>query len=163
MSKQPNLSDFAHKVDVSQCGGDYRSAGRQLTLQFLHHLTVQGEEAMGHIAKFLAETTEDPRAVELAKEWILGTWRHRQEFDDLIQSASTHWDINRMNLVDRNNLRLGLYQLFYCREIPPSVVLNEAVELAKKFSTAQAPGFVNAILDSLRQKAEVRNADEESK
>ena len=157
MCNKAKLSDFAHKVDIADIPGDYRTAARRLSLQFLHHLTIQGKDDPSELISFLAEYSDQPGAHELAKKWILGTWRHRDHFDQMIQSASTNWDISRINLVDRNNLRLALYQLIHCPDIPPSVVINEAIELAKTFSTAQAPAFVNALLDTLRQQIESQN------
>ena len=162
MSDNPKLTDFTHKVDLTDLPADYRSAARRLALQFLHHLTVQGQEAPATLEHFLSQYAEQPHLGQLAKEWILGTWHRREEFDRMIQAASKNWDITRINIVDRNNLRLGLYQLLYCPDIPASVVINEAVELAKTFSTAQAPGFVNAILDNIREKIESKSPDEQT-
>ena len=75
-----------------------------------------------------------------------------KSIDEMIASASTHWNLERINPVDLSNLRLGVYQLCYCPQIPPGAVINESVELAKQFSTSRAYGFINGILDTIRRK-----------
>jgi N utilization substance protein B len=74
--------------------------------------------------------------------------------DQAIQSISEHWRITRMPLVDRNILRLAAFELLYAKPIAPAIVINEAIEIAKKFSGPEAAIFVNGILDALRKKIE---------
>lgn len=131
---------------------DYRRVARQAALQFLYQLEIQKGENLDQIETFLDEYCEDPQARQRAGELIKGTWVQIKPIDEMIASASTHWDLNRINLVDLSNLRLGVYQLCYCPQIPPMAVINESVELAKKFSTSQAYGFINGILDTIRRK-----------
>jgi len=130
---------------------DYRRLARQVALQYLHQLTVQKGANLDQLESFLTEFTDDHRARPLAREWIEGTWRNLDRIDHLIQKNSHHWDLNRISLVDRTNLRLAVYQLMFCLDIPPKVVINEAIELAKLFSTAQAPAFINGLLDVIRK------------
>lgn len=160
MPNKFNLSDFAHQVDVRDIPADYRTEARQLAVQFLHHLTVLGKMSHTQLESFLSEYSDQPPARELARKWIIGTWQYRDDLDRMIQSVSEHWDIARINIVDRNNLRLALYHMLHCPEIPPAVAINEAVELAKVFSTAQAPSFVNAILDALRRQIQSHKSSE---
>jgi len=82
---------------------------------------------------------------------IKGVWGCHGKLDELIGWASENWDLSRITLVDRSNLRLAVYQLVECPEIPAKAAINEAVELAKEFSTAQAPAFVNGVLDAVRK------------
>lgn len=84
------------------------------------------------------------RAAALA----IGTWDHREEIDGLLTAASASWRIERMPTVDRNILRLGAYELRYV-EVPHAVVLSEAVELAKQYSTAKSGSFVNGVLAAI--------------
>lgn len=130
---------------------DPRSKARELTIQFLHQLTVQGEESMAQIDTFLGEYGDNTQSRQLARQWIIGTWRMREQLDQLIKASSARWDLSRMNQVDRNNLRLATYQLMYCEDIPTKVIINEAIELARHFSTAQAPSFINGVLDAIRK------------
>ena len=131
---------------------DPRSLARQTAVQYLHHLTVQNGWGLDRIDLFLDEFTVHPQARPLARQWILGTWQHLERIDQLICQASANWQPSRISLVDRNNLRLAIYQLLYCHEIPPKVVINEAIELARIFSTAQAPAFINGVLDAIYHK-----------
>jgi N utilization substance protein B len=84
-------------------------------------------------------------------ELVDGVSAHQEELDSLIARYSEHWRLERMVAVDRSLLRLSTYELLYQPEIPPKVVLNEAVELAKRYGTEESGAFVNAILDRIRQ------------
>ena len=130
---------------------DYRTVARQAALQFLYQLEVQKGENLNQIETFLDEYCDSPQARQRATELIKGTWTQIKTIDKLIASASTHWNLERINPVDLSNLRLGVYQLCYCPQIPPKAVINESVELAKQFSTSQAYGFINGILDTIRR------------
>ncbi|MCP4607891.1 MAG: transcription antitermination factor NusB, partial [Planctomycetes bacterium] len=74
--------------------------------------------------------------------------------DELITASPIKWQLTRLSPVDTRILRLSVYQLKFCPDIPPKVVINEAIELAKKFSTDKSPGFVNGVLDAVRKKLE---------
>ena len=80
-----------------------------------------------------------------------GVRSHLKEIDALIQSYSHHWRIDRMTRVDRNVLRLGIFELKYLPEIPRSVSIDEAVELGRRFGTEDSPAFVNGLLDRIAQ------------
>ena len=80
-----------------------------------------------------------------------GDVQEREEIDRMIQSVSCNWDVGRLNQVDLSNLRLAVHQLVKCRDIPAKVVINEAIELAKLFSSTESAGFVNGVLDSVRR------------
>ena len=79
-----------------------------------------------------------------------GTIEHLATIDPAIRSAATHWKIDRMPVVDRCLLRSSTYELLYLIDIPPAVSINEAIELAKKYSTEDSPQFINAILDKIK-------------
>lgn len=88
---------------------------------------------------------------EFAAELARGAWSRRSDLDARIQAQATRWSVARMTPVDRNILRLGLYELMQERATAPEVVLNEAVELAKTFGSAESPAFVNGVLDAIRR------------
>jgi len=134
--------------------GDFRHDARVLSLQFIHQLEVQKGANLGLMDFFLKEHTPDEKTRELARKWIRGIWQNLDSVDQKIRQVSRNWDFSRISPVDRSNLRLAVYQLLYCLDVPHKVVINEAVELAKKFSTAQAPGFVNGVLDTIRKNVE---------
>ena len=93
------------------------------------------------------------------RELALGVLTHREEIDGAIDAASENWKLSRMAVVDRNILRFSIYELLFIDDIPPNVTINEAIEIAKRFGTAESPSFINGILDNilntrLRQRGE---------
>ena len=99
----------------------------------------------------LAPPTADEAAVRLfADPLIQGTLEHRDEADAIIRKHATNWDLHRIAAVDRNILRLAIYEMLHREDIPPVVSINEAVDIAKKFSTQDSGKFVNGILDKIK-------------
>ena len=85
---------------------------------------------------------------------VVGVVRHREDIDGLLQAASHNWKLERMSVVDRNILRLGAYELLHAsRGVPRKVVLNEAIEIAKKFGSKESAGFVNGVLHQVSLKS----------
>lgn len=99
---------------------------------------------------FLDEEAEDPTVRTFATELIEGTLQHRDECDERLRAVTRNWNIKRMAAIDRNILRMALFELMHCPDIPPKVTINEAIELGKKYSTANSGAFVNGILDRVR-------------
>jgi len=87
-----------------------------------------------------------------ARALAKGVWQNKVEIDAVMSRQTIGWPLDRMSAVDRNILRLAIYELNYQPETPPSVVINEAVELAKKFGTDESPKFINGILGALAKK-----------
>ncbi len=83
----------------------------------------------------------------LVEQLIRGVFRHRAELDQMLVAASKNWRLERMALVDRNVIRLALYEIKHCSDVPVAVAINEAIELTKRFGTAEASAFVNGLLD----------------
>jgi transcription antitermination factor NusB len=88
----------------------------------------------------------------MASTWTKGAWSRLKECDELLSRSVIKWQMARISGVDKSILRLSAYHLKYCSDIPPKVTINEAIELAKRYSTAQAPGFINGVLDGLLRK-----------
>lgn len=132
--------------------GGPRRQSRQLALQFLYQLDAQKGNNIDQIDTFLVEFCSDMKIRQLAKSWIKGAWMNLEQINKMISAASKNWDIARISNIDRSNLRLAIYQLLDCPDIPPKVVINEAIELAKEFSTSQAPVFINGVLDTIAKK-----------
>lgn len=80
---------------------------------------------------------------------IEGTWLNRREIDRVISDCSEHWSLSRMSKVDRSILRMAVYELLYCDDIPPKVTLNEAIDLGKTYGSENSGSFINGILDAL--------------
>ncbi len=94
---------------------------------------------------------EPPRsAVGFFNTLVNGIVAHRPEIDGAIERFSAHWKLHRMSGVDRNALRIGVYELLYCPEIPPKVSINEAINAGKRFGAEDSGAFINGILDSVR-------------
>jgi transcription antitermination factor NusB len=121
-------------------------------MQALYQLDVQGQDLLAGIHDFLRENSKDDLVLEMAWSWAKGAWAHVTECDELLARSVIKWQMSRLSSVDKSILRLAAYQLRYCSEIPPKVTINEAIELAKRYSTAQAPGFINGVLDGLLHK-----------
>lgn len=141
----PDASDSPKRSATA----DYRSEARQLAMQFLHQLHVQGEAGLGGLAEFLNEYSDNCQTRQLAKAWIEGAWSTHDAADKMIQSVSSNWDLSRLNQVDLSNLRLAVHQLTSCPDVPAKVVINEAIELARRFGSAGSVGFVNGVLDAV--------------
>lgn len=121
-------------------------------MQALYQLDIQGSELLEYIGQFFMENEEDDLVRKRAFEWTKGTWENIAVCDELIGGSIIKWGLSRLSLVDKNILRLAVYQLKFCNSIPPKVVINEAIELAKKFGTVQSPSFVNGVLDAILKK-----------
>ncbi len=93
--------------------------------------------------------TQGEQAFAYAKSLVEGTLAHREEIDALIRSQAEHWRLERMPAVDRNILRLAVYEFLYEIDVPKLVVLDEAIELAKEYGTEQSGRFVNGLLDGI--------------
>jgi transcription antitermination factor NusB len=128
-----------------------RTRARELALQFLYQLDVGGEEAMSGFGDFLGEETKDSDVRQFARTLLEGAWKRRAESDELIGKIAKNWEIHRMAAVDRNVLRLAIYELRMPGAAPPKVVINEAIELGKRYSTQHSGKFINGILDKAKE------------
>jgi len=128
---------------------DRRTRARELVMQGLYQRDVQGDELLEFLDEFFVENEPDDMVRKLAAEWTKGAWENLSQCDELIVASTIKWQLSRLSPVDKSILRLGVYQLKFCPDIPPRVVINEAIELAKKFSTDKSPPFVNGVLDAV--------------
>lgn len=127
-----------------------RTRGRELALQFLYQLDLRGPSAGAERDAFLRDEEGDREARSFAKARIDGVIETRSELDRAIQEVAQNWDISRMAVVDRNVLRIATFELLYCKDIPPKVAINEAIEIGKRFSTSNSGAFINGILDKIK-------------
>ena len=129
-----------------------RRKAREVALQFLYQLDLQGETDPGpQAAEFWARHPLDEETHEFAEAIVRGTMTRQREIDGIIAGVTEHWDLDRMAVVDRNILRLAVYELGWRAETPPKVVINEAIEIAKKFGTQESSRFINGILDRVHR------------
>lgn len=106
--------------------------------------------------KLVAEFNLAEDVAQFVREIASGVYQHRAEIDDLINRFSIDWPVNRLASIDRNILRIAVYELSYQEDVPVSVAINEAVELAKKYGDGTSPKFVNGILGSIFRQGAVR-------
>jgi len=121
-------------------------------MQALYQLDVQGPDLLERLDEFFAESDPGDFVRKLASDWISRTWENLEQCDKLIGASTIKWELSRLSIVDKSILRLAVYQLKFCHDIPPRVVINEAIELAKKFSPDKSPSFVNGVLDAVFKK-----------
>jgi len=133
-------------------GTGTRREGRELALKLLYREEVTGVTE-GPIPE-IEEARKD--ALSFADEIVQGVRQHHDEIDRLIRAASEHWEIPRMGAVDRTVLRIGAYELLCVPDNPVGVVINDAVEIARKYSSNEGARFVNGVLDHVARDA--RNA-----
>jgi transcription antitermination factor NusB len=129
-----------------------RRKARELALQLLYQLDLHGEgyPASG-LEDFWAGHPVEMDVRRFAEALVRGTKQHEASIDDLISRATEHWSLGRMAIVDRNILRLGVFELLWAPEVPPNVAINEALEVAKKFSTHESSRFINGVLDRIHK------------
>ena len=127
-----------------------RTQSRVLALQMLYQVEVT-KDSIRSVQERFWQANDAPETVkQFANLLAQGTMEHLITIDPAICSAATHWKIDRMPVVDRCLLRSTAYELLYLIDIPPAVSINEAIELAKKYSTEDSPQFINAILDKIK-------------
>ena len=127
-----------------------RREGREYALQILYAIEMnhpQPEEALKH---FWAEENVGQEVKDFAAVLVQGTIKNLDFLDTLIKKYTQNWELSRMVAIDRNILRCASWELIYATEIPPKVIINEAVELAKKYSTENSSKFINGILDKIK-------------
>jgi N utilization substance protein B len=126
-----------------------RSRGREVALQILFQDDLNPGHSPARADAFLhGRLRNDPGLVSFCRELLAGVRQNRSQIDATLESVAANWSLSRMSATDRNILRLGAFELLHS-ETPPRVVINEAVELAKRYGTAQSSQFVNGILDRL--------------
>jgi transcription antitermination protein NusB len=107
------------------------------------------------IATFFQNQPEEvPAIVNFARQLVSGTVAHVEQIDELIRRHAENWRLDRMAIVDRNILRVSVQEFLYDRETPKTVVINEAIEIARRFSAQESPQFINGILDSIKKELE---------
>ena len=132
-----------------------RTKSREYALQMLYQADIRRIGQAQILEEFWQdqETTEDVKA--FANQLFEGTLTRLVEIDPLIARHADNWDMKRMAVIDRNILRLGVFELVHLEGVPPKVCINEAVELAKRFGDEESGKFINGILDAIHKKSHV--------
>ena len=130
-----------------------RRQAREIALQALYMIDTAGTP----VGEAFASVTpggppDDPATLDFARALVEGASGRREDLDGRIEATAENWSVPRMAAVDRNVLRLAAFELLYRRETPVGVVIDEAIEIARKFSTEEATKFINGILDKIKEK-----------
>ena len=130
-----------------------RTLAREHALKILYQFDITKRPMETVVASYWqAEETKDQEIITYANLLAQGVGGRIQDIDQKISDYATNWQIKRMAIIDRNVMRIGLYELRYTTDIPPKVAINEAVELAKKYGDLESSKFVNGILDKIHKK-----------
>ena len=131
-----------------------RRKAREYALQMLFQWDIT-HDSIDQIAANFFEGQEEMAAVaDFARQLVIRTVEHVEKIDSLIQRHAEHWRLDRMATVDRNLLRLATQEFLFDSETPKTVVINEAIEIARRFSSQESPQFINGILDSIKKELE---------
>ena len=126
-----------------------RRKARELVLQSLYQSELNGKPLSENFLMLREHFEINKKALPYAADLIDGLLEHSEALDQRIGEQTDNWRVERMSLIDRNIIRIGAYELSYRSDIPPEVVINEALEVARRFSTDEATPFINGILDGI--------------
>jgi N utilization substance protein B len=127
-----------------------RSKSREFAVQALYQLNITKQDVNVVLGQFQERFSPEGEADEFLRRLVLGVLDHREELDRLIEQYSENWRLNRINVIDRNILRMALFELLYCQDIPPKVTINEAIDLGKRYGSEDSGSFINGILDRIQ-------------
>ena len=153
-----------------------RRKAREYALQFLYRIDFFGGpgeetgrytkpgELKGELLSFWNEAGDAEQDVKLfAEDIITGTIMHLEEIDSAIERIAEKWTLSRIASIDRNILRFAVYELLFRKDIPGAVTINEALEIAKKYSTAESASFINGLLDRIAREYGMKGQDHKSR
>ena len=134
-----------------------RRKSREITLQFLfghdfQDRSCEPDDLLAELDEFCNCFETGRKSLPYARQLILGICEHQKNIDKLISSRSHNWRVERMALVDRNILRIAAFEMQHKDDVPATVAINEALEIAKRYAEPDSVGFINGILDSMQQK-----------
>ena len=137
-----------------------RRRARECALQMLFQIDLTGVAPEEVFGTFWRTQNVEPSVRSFSEQLVLGVYEEREATDRLIAGAADRWKLDRMPVVDRNVLRMAVYELLQQPETPAAVVIDEAIEVAKKFGSAESGGFINGILDAVRRRVERGRVDD---
>ncbi|MEI6032988.1 MAG: transcription antitermination factor NusB [Verrucomicrobiae bacterium] len=128
-----------------------RRDAREAAVQYLYQRELQGDEGDALLEGFYQLRGLSPSARRFCESLLKGWMAHREEIDAAIRQHARNYEFSRLSAVDRNILRIACQEVLFCDDIPAAVAINEAIEIAKTFSTAESGKFVNGVLDNIRR------------
>jgi len=136
-----------------------RRKSRELAMQALFYMDMSQNDSKEKLEHFCANFTPSKKALPFFLKLVNGVMNARSEIDAVIERFSSNWKLSRMPGVDRNIMRIAVYELICCHDIPYKVSINEAIDIGKKFGTEESGAFINGILDSIRLALENKDID----
>jgi N utilization substance protein B len=134
-----------------------RRLARELALKILYRYEEGDADLMGCIKKLLTSKKYDENVTSFCEKLVATTAEHKQEIDARIIEVIENWSYDRVSLIDKIVLRLGVCELLFLKDIPPQVAINEAIEVVKKYGGDNSGRFVNGILDAVKKRHESRS------
>ena len=126
-----------------------RRKAREIALQMLYQMEVNPGELEAALELFWKGLSASQPVKEFVNRIVQGVHVRQEEIDNLLAKHSEHWRLARMDMVDKSILRMGVFEIMFCADIPARVAMNEAVDLGKKFGAAESGAFINGILDKI--------------
>ena len=127
-----------------------RRQARELAMQALFYMDIQKDASEEMLEYFCSCFSPSKKSRPFFIKLVNGVLETKGQIDALVENFSQNWKINRMSCVDRNVMRIAVYEMIYCDDIPPKVSINEAVDIGKRFGTQESGAFINGIMDSIR-------------
>jgi transcription antitermination protein NusB len=134
-----------------------RRKGRELALQALYQIEITADPSVGAVDSFLQHFEGNAQAKEFARRLVSGVVSQRVEIDRLIAECTENWKLGRLAKVDLVVLRVATYELVFCPDIPSSVSMDEAIEIGKRFGSAESATFINGVLDHVARTSSVKS------
>jgi transcription antitermination protein NusB len=128
-----------------------RRDAREAAVQYLYQREMQGDQSDQALEEFYEMRGLSPSGKRFCNELLEGWMQHREEIDEVIAKNARNFEFNRLSAVDRNVLRIACHEILFRSDIPAPVAINEAIEIAKKYSTGDSGKFVNGVLDNIRK------------
>ena len=128
-----------------------RRQARELAMQALFYMDIRKDASEETLEYFCGCFCPPKKSRPFFRKLVNGVLETKGQIDALVERYSQNWNISRMSCVDRNVMRIAVYEMLYCDDIPPKVSINEAVDIGKKFGTQESGAFINGIMDSIRE------------
>lgn len=126
-----------------------RRRSRELAMQVLFYIDMGRNDSKEMLELYCDNFTISKKILPFFLKLVNGVVHARSEIDSIIERFSSNWKLSRMSCVDRNIMRIAVYELLFCHDIPPKVSINEAIDIGKKFGAEESGAFINGVLDSI--------------
>jgi len=137
----------------------FRRKSRELAMQALFYMDMEKSFSLGMFAKYTgsfvdSQDADQENVIPFSERLVSGVIEKKDEIDTLLVEFSNNWKLSRMSGVDRNAMRIAVYEMLFCKDIPLKVSINEAIDIGKKYGARDSGGFINGILDTIRDHLE---------